>query len=350
MKYLNCYSKKDIRIEDIAIPHIDENEALVRTIFCGLCITDILKIIDDGIKKPVKLGHEVVGMIHKVGEKVKSIKEGDLVALYHRIPCFKCNYCLHKKYSMCRHARETNFDPQGFSEYIRLSAEHVQYNTFIIEDKNNLKNAAFTEPVATCIRAIENIPLLEEDRVAVIGCGTMGSIILKLLNYYNIRVLAVDIDDNKLEFAKKFGATQILNSKTGSVQEKIRMFAPQGLDAAILTVTNAETIELSLSCLREGGYIQVYAGPLKEKKIEVDFDKLYKKEIFILSLYSSYPEINRKSFNLLMNSKTNNLDFTPLISCILPIEKFEEGMDLVLSQKYFKILFYMNEEMGKAYQ
>lgn len=350
MKYLNCYSKNDIRIEDVAIPHIDENEALVKTIFCGLCITDMLKIMDDELKKPVKLGHEVVGMIHKVGKKVKSIKEGDLVALYHRIPCFKCNYCLHKKYSMCRHARETNFDPQGFSEYIRLSAEHVQYNTFIIEDKNNLKNASFTEPVATCIRAIENIPLLRGDKVAVFGCGTMGSIILKLLNYYDIKALAIDIDDSKLKFAEKFGAAQTLNSKTENIREKIRIFAPQGLDAAILTVTNTETIDLSLLHLREGGYIQVYGGPFKEKEIKVDFDRLYKKEIFILSLYSSYPDINRKSFNLLMNSKINNLDFTPLISGILPIEKFKEGMDMVLSRKYFKFLFYMNEEMGKAYK
>lgn len=345
MKYLNCYSKKDIRVDDVAIPDIAEDEALVRTIFCGLCITDVLKVIDDEIKKPAKLGHEVVGIIEKIGKKVENIKEGDLVALYHRIPCFKCNYCLHKKYSMCRHARETNLDPQGFSEFIRLSAEHVQYNTFVIKDKNYLKNAVFTEPVATCIRAIENIPLIEKDKVMVIGCGTMGSILLKLLNYFNINVLAVDIDDNKLEFAKNFGATETLNSKTGSTQEKIRLFAPQGLDAAILTVTNTETIDMSLSYLREGGYIQVFAGPLKEKIIETDFDKLYKKEISVLSSYSSYPEINRKSFDLLMDGKINNLDFTPLISHILPIERFEEGIDLALSQKSFKILFYMNEEI-----
>jgi len=345
MKYLNCYSKNDIRIDNVAIPCIDENEALVRTIFCGLCITDVLKVVDDNLKKPVKLGHEVVGIIEKVGKKVENIKEGDMVALYHRIPCFKCNYCLHKKYSMCKHARETNLDPQGFSEFIRLSAEHVQYNTFVIKDKNFLKNAVFTEPVATCIRAIENIPILEKDKIMVIGCGTMGSIFLKLLKYYNFNVLAVDIDDNKLEFAKKFGATETLNLKTGSTLEKIRLFAPQGLDSAILTVTNTETINLSLSCLREGGYIQVFAGPLKEKKIEADFDKLYKKEISILSLYSSYPEINRKSFDLLMDGKINNLDFTPLISHILPIERFKEGIDLALSQKSFKILFYINEEM-----
>lgn len=349
MKYLNCCSKKDISIDDVAIPRIDENEVLIKTIFCGLCITDVLKVMDDEVKKPTKLGHEVVGVVDKVGENVKNIKKDDLVALYHRIPCFKCNYCLHEKYSMCKHARETNFDPQGFSEYIRLSGEHVQHNIFVIEDKSNLKNAVFTEPVATCIRAIKSIPLLKKDKVIVVGCGTMGTIILKLLNYYGIDALAVDIDDKKLKFAEGFCGAQTLNSKSSDSKEKIKMFAPQGLDAVILTVTNSETVELTMSLLREGGYIQIFAGPLKEKRIEVDFDRLYKKEICIFSSYSSYPEVNRQSFDLLMNNKSNNLDFTPLISHVLPVERFMEGINLALSQKYYKILFYMNEELLKKY-
>jgi L-iditol 2-dehydrogenase len=349
MKYLNCYSKNDISIDDVAIPCIDENEVLVRTIFCGLCITDVLKVIDEAVKKPARLGHEVVGVLEKVGGKVKNYKIGDLVALYHRIPCFECNYCLHKKYSMCKHARETNFDPQGFSEFIRLSKEHVQHDIFLINDKNNLKNAVFTEPVATCIRAIANMPLLKKDKVMVVGCGTMGNIMLKLLNYYGINALAVDIDDNKLKFAEVFCRARILNPKSSGFKEKIKIFAPDGLDAVILTVTNSEIIEMAMSFLREGGFIQIFAGPLNEKRIEIDFDRLYKKEICIFSSYSSYPEVNRQSFNLLMRSKRNNLDFTPLISHVLPIERFKDGIDLALSQKYFKILFYMNEQLLKTY-
>jgi len=346
MKSLFCYSKEDIRIEDVDIPEIGDSEALIKTIFCGLCITDVAKVINPEVKKPTKLGHEVVGIVEKTGKGVSKIKKGDLLAIYHRIPCYSCNYCLHGNYSMCRHSRETNLDPQGFSEYIRLTEEHVKYDTFIIKDKNNLKNAAFTEPVACCIKAIEKMPLKRKDKVMVIGCGTMGIIFIRLLKaLYDAGVVAIDINDAKLEIARNFGADLTVNSKIDNVREKILKFVPNRFDAAVLTFTISETVDLAMSSVREGGSIQIFAGPLNERKIAIDFEELYKKELTLFSSYSSDPEPNRRSFNLLMDSKRNKLDFTPLISNILPIEEFKKGLDLALSQKSFKILYYFDEKI-----
>ena len=346
MKSLVCYSTQDIRIEEIEIPSIGDNEVLLKTIFCGLCITDVLKIIDPEVKKPPKLGHEVVGMIEKTGKKVRNVKKGDLVAVYHRIPCYTCNYCKHGKTSMCKHARQTNLDPQGFAEYIRLTEEHVKHDIFIIKDKNNIKNAAFTEPVATCIKAIENMNLKKKDNVMVIGCGPMGLIFVGLLKkiYENV-VIAISRSNEKLKVAKFFGADVIINSKKENVKKRISEFSQGGLDAAVLTFISSETINLSLSTIREGGCIQIFGGPLKEKNIAINFDDLYKKEKTILTSYSSDPEYNKKSFNLLMDSKNNKLDFTPLISNILPIEEFQKGVDLALSQKFFKNLFYFDKKL-----
>ena len=207
MKSLFCSSKEDIRIEEVDIPEIGDNEALIRTIFCGLCITDVAKVVNPEVKKPTKLGHEVVGIVEKTGKMVSKIKKGDLLAIYHRIPCYICNYCMHGNYSMCKHARETNLDPQGFSEFIRLTDEHIKYNTFIIKDKNNIKNAVFTEPAACCIKAIEKMPIKRKDKVMVIGCGTMGMIFIRLFKVlYDASVVAIDISDAKLETAGNFGA------------------------------------------------------------------------------------------------------------------------------------------------
>ncbi len=345
MKSLICYSENDIRVEDIEIPSISDNEVLVRTIFCGLCITDVLKVIDPQVKKPTKLGHEVVGMIEKTGKNIKNIKKGDFVAIYHRIPCQNCIYCAHGKTFMCKHARQTNLDPQGFAEYIRLTEEHVKHNIFIIKDKNNIKNAVFTEPVATCIKAIEKMNLIKDDKVMVIGCGPMGMIFIGLLkNLYKCFVIALSRTDEKLKIAKSFGADVIINSKKEDAKKRISKLTQVGLDGVFLTFTSSETVNLALSTTREGGYVQIFGGPLKEKEIAINFDDLYKKEKAVITSYSSDPEYNKKSFYLLMDSKNNNLDFTPLISNILPIEDFKKGVDLALTQKTFKILFYFNKD------
>jgi L-iditol 2-dehydrogenase len=346
MKSLICYSKEDIRIEDVDIPEIGGSEALIKTIFCGLCGSDIVKIINPEVKKPTKLGHEVVGIVEKTGKMVSKIKKGDIIAISHHIPCYSCNYCLHGNYSMCKHFGETNLDPQGFSEYIRLTEEHVKYNTFTVKDENNLKNAVFTEPAACCLRAIEKIPLKRKDKVMVIGCGTIGIIFIGLLKtLYDASIAAIDIDDAKLEIAGNFGADLTVNSKIDNVKEKILKFAPGRFDAAVLTFTVPDTLDLAMSSVREGGSIQIFAGPSKERKIAIDFDDLYKKELTIFSSYSSDPESMRKSFDLLVDKKLDKLDFAPLISNILPIEEFKKGLDLALSQKSFKILYYFDENL-----
>jgi L-iditol 2-dehydrogenase len=346
MKSLFCSSKEDIRIEDVGIPEIGDSEALIKTIFCGLCGSDIVKIINPEVKKPTKLGHEVVGIVEKAGKRVSKIKKGDIIAISHHIPCYSCNYCLHGNYSMCKHFKETNLDPQGFSEFVRLTEEHVIYNTFTVKDENNLKNAVFTEPAACCLRAIDKMPIKRKDKVIVIGCGTIGIIFIGLLKtLYDASIAAVDISDARLEIARNFGADLTVNSKIDNVREKILKFTPGGFDAAVLTITIPDTVDLAMFSVREGGSIQIFAGPSRERKIAIDFEDLYKKELTLFSSYSSDPESMRKSFGLLMDSKLNKLDFTPLISDILPIEEFKKGLDLALSQESFKILYYFDKKM-----
>ena len=341
MKTLSCYSKEDIRIEDIPIPYIGADEILLRTIYCGLCGSDIAKIIDPEVKKPTQLGHEVIAIIEKTGSKVKKFKKGDLVCVSHHIPCFDCVYCDHLNFSMCRHFRETNLDPQGFTEYIRLSEEHVKYNTFLIDYTKYLKNAIFIEPVACCLRAVEKNNLKKGDKVVVIGCGTIGIIFISLFKFlYNAKVTAVDIDNNKLEYARKFGADLTINSKAEDLKEKISTITDTGFDVIELTYITKETVNVAMRLVRAGGSIQVFAGPSKERRIEIDFEDFYKREITLFSSYSSSTDVCKKSFNLLRDGK---IDFTKLISKILPIEDFKTGLALALSQKYFKIIFYFNE-------
>ena len=347
MKTLVCYSKENLKIKNASVPVVGRDEVLIRTILCGLCGSDIIKIISPDVKKPVKLGHEVVGVVEKVGPEVNetgnAIKKGDIVVVSHHIPCYSCIYCDHGNYSMCKHFKETNLDPQGFSEYIKLSGEHIRYNTFVVEDNKNIKNIIFTEPTACCLRAVKRIDIKQNDNIMVVGCGTIGIIFISLFKLlYNAKVIAIDINSNKLKYAKKFGADLTINSKKENVREKISKFSSSGVDVAELTVTTPQTIEMAMDSVRPGGYIQIFSGPSTQQEISINFEHLYKKELTIFSSYSTTPEALKESFYFL---KDYNLDFSSLVSGILPIEQFKEGLDLALSQKAFKILYYFDKNL-----
>jgi L-iditol 2-dehydrogenase len=340
MKVLTCYSSEDIRIEDRPVPDIGDDEVLLKTVYCGLCGTDIVKIANPGVKKPVPLGHEVVGLVEKTGANVEKFKNGDFLAVSHHIPCFDCVYCDHLNFSMCRHFRNTNIYPQGFSEYIRLSAEHIKYNAFLIEDEKYLKNAVFMEPAACCLRAVGRLNIKNGDSILVIGCGTIGIIFISLLRFlFRVRIAAVDIDDCKLSTAERFGAELITNPEIQDTVSSIKSFSDTGFDAAILTYTSQGTVSTAMEAIRAGGIILVFAGPSGERKISVDFESLYKNEVMLLSSYSASPQSCSKSFELLKDGK---IDYTPIISGVFPVEDFREGLEMALSQKYFKIIYYFD--------
>ena len=349
MKTLVCYSKENIKIENTNVPVVGKDEVLIRTILCGLCGSDIVKIMSPDVKKPVKLGHEAVGVVEKVGPEVKkarnAVKKGDIVAVTHHIPCYSCIYCDHGNYSMCSHFRETNLDPQGFSEYIKLSGEHVKYNTFVVENKKIIKNVIFTEPTACCLRAVKRVDIKNNDIAMVVGCGTIGIIFISLFKLlYNAKVIAVDIDSKKLKYAKKFGADLTINSKKENIREKVSKFSSTGVDIVELTVTTPQTTRMAMDNVRPGGHIQIFAGPAAQHEISINFEHLYKKELTILSSYSATPEASKESFYYL---KDYRLDFRSLISEVLPIDQFEKGLDLALSQKTFKVLYYFDKNLVK---
>jgi L-iditol 2-dehydrogenase len=148
---------------------------------------------------------------------------------------------------MCRHFKETNLDPQSFSEYIRLSGEHIRYNTFIVEDNKNIKNVIFTEPTACCLRAVKRIDIKKNDNIMVVGCGTIGIIFISLFKLlYNTKVVAIDINSDKLKYAKKFGADLIINSKKENISERLSEFSSSGVDVVVLTVTTPQTTEMAM--------------------------------------------------------------------------------------------------------
>ncbi|MCL5073928.1 MAG: alcohol dehydrogenase catalytic domain-containing protein [Actinobacteria bacterium] len=336
MKALFCYNAKDFRIEEVEKPAIADNEMLIEMLCCGLCGSDIIKIFDENLKKPDIYGHEVVGKVVETGRNVKKFKLGDIVVAAHHIPCGKCHYCQHGSHSMCNQFKETNIIPGGFSQYIMLSDKHINNTTFKLPDGFDLLKTLFTEPLACCIRAMDRIERLENDIFSVVGAGAIGVLFIQLIKLEKLKVVVIDMDQNRLELAKKIGADFIINPSDSNLFEEIKKISSTGIDTAILTVTNRNTINDAISYIRMGGNISIFGMAEKESIIPVDFGKVYKNEITIKSSYSSTPQTLARAYEMIISGKINVI---PLISEILPLKDFKTGLDLMLGRKIYKAFY-----------
>ena len=339
MKALFCYSADDFRLEEIEKPQIQKDEMLIEMLYTGLCGSDIIKIFDPAVKKPAVFGHEVVGRVVEKGADVSKFNEGDLVVAAHHIPCYRCHYCLHGNYTMCRHFKETNIYPGSFCQYIKLSKEHIDNTAFKIQPGSSLLELLFMEPLACCIRTIDKIKILKGDIMAVVGAGVIGILFIQLINLYGGKVIAIEPDEKRLLLAKSLGAEYTVNPikiKNNNVQDEIRSIAPEGADAAVLSVTNKDTIGPALFYIRDGGTVIIFGAAGEDSIMEVDFQNIYKRELTITSSYSATPETLDRAYNMIVKKE---IKLSPLISEVLHLSDFKKGLDMVLQKKIYKAIF-----------
>ena len=336
MKALLCYSQNEFKLEEIDKPEIREEEMLIEMLYTGLCGSDIVKIFDPAVRKPAVFGHEVVGRVVETGKNVTGFKTGDIVVTAHHIPCYRCHYCLHGNHSMCRHFKETNIYPGSFCQYIRLSKEHIRYTTFKVPPDLNLLEALFIEPLACCIRAMDRIAFCKNDIFSVVGTGIIGMLFIQLIKLAGGRVAAIDLDDERLSLARILGAGYTINPSNKNVAREIKNITARGIDIAVLTVTNKNTLSEALLYLRDGGTVNIFGASGKESRFEVDLENVYKRELTIISSYSATPETLRRTYDIVTGKKIN---LSPLIPEVLPLSDFKNGLDLMMQRKIYKAVF-----------
>lgn len=336
MKALLCYSQDKFKLEEIDRPGILQDEMLIEMLYTGLCGSDIVKIMDPGVKKPAVFGHEIVGRVVETGKNVNEFKKGDIVVTAHHIPCYRCHYCLHGNHSMCRHFKETNIYPGSFCQYVRLSGEHIKYTTFKVPPDLNPVEALFIEPLACCIRAMDRIEFHKNDIFSVVGTGVIGMLFIQLIKSSGGKVVAIDLDDERLSLARTLGADHIINPSNKIVTGEIKNITTEGIDAAILTVTNKNTLSDALSYIRDGGTASIFGASGKESRFVIDLENVYKRELTIMSSYSATPESLKRAFDIVTGKK---LKISPLLSGVLPLSDFKKGLDLMMQKKIYKAVF-----------
>ena len=167
MKAVTLREGGTLGLEAWATPAAGAGELLLRVRGCGLCGSDIAKVVAPPAVLPVVLGHEVVGDVVAVGPGGGGFEVGDRLVVAHHVPCFACHYCRRGSPSMCRSFKTVNLDPGGFAEYLRVPAPNVQHAAFKVPKTLSDEAASFTEPLACCLRAVKRarVRRSEERRV-----------------------------------------------------------------------------------------------------------------------------------------------------------------------------------------
>lgn len=289
--------------------------AIVMTLGCGLCGSDIVKFRHKIVHDGAVLGHEIVAEILEINSDTK-FKKGDRIVTSHHIPCGECNFCRHGNVPMCEHFKKTNIFPGGFSEKVFVSEEHLQNVAYLVPENMTDEEISFYEPLGCCIRAIKRCALQKDDTALIVGLGSIGLLMGEGLKAMGYKVYGCDLIPERIELAKKMGIEPFDFSF-----EVDGVFMTSGADKAIDT---------ALKAVRSGGKILVFSStPLSNGYPN---NEIYYKELTVLGSYSPSPADLKDSFDLLASGKVNVKGLTT----VYPLDKIQQAFDDTVANKIFK--------------
>jgi L-iditol 2-dehydrogenase len=326
MRVAMYYHNKDVRIEEMEIPRIGPDELLVKIWASGICGSDVLEWYRVP-KAPRVLGHEIAGEIVEVGKDVEGWKEGDRVFVSHHVPCNMCRYCLADHHAVCDTLKSTNFDPGGFSEYVRVPPINVRNGVYALPDSMTYEQAVFIEPLACVYRGQHNAGWKPGRSVLVIGSGIAGLLHIKLTRLAGAsRVIAVDVTSERLEAALRCGADVALSAGPDLI-ERVREANENRLADLIIVCTGAEqALGEAFHAVDRGGTILFFAPADPEARVEIPFNHVWWQELTITSSYAGSPRDIRAAITLISSGK---MDVTDMITHRLPLDSIGEGFSLV---------------------
>ncbi|MBD1555636.1 alcohol dehydrogenase catalytic domain-containing protein [Vibrio sp. S9_S30] len=334
-----AYAPGDYRLEEVETPTVGEGEILAKVEACGICAGDIKSFSgapsfwgDDTqpayIKAPMIPGHEFVARVVKVGEGVEEFAVGDRVISEQIVPCWNCRFCNRGQYWMCQKHDVYGFQNNvngGMAEYIKFPKEAINFK---VPEELPIEKAVLIEPYACSMHAVQRANIQLGDTVVIAGAGTLGLGMIGAAKKAGAETLVVlDMKDERLELAKKFGADVVLNpSKVDPETEIKAMTEGYGCDVYIEATGHPKSVEQGLAAIRNlGRFIEfsVFKDP-----VTVDWSIISdRKELDVLGSHLGpycYPLV-------IKGLQDGSLPCEGVVTHLLPLTEFEKGFDLVTS-------------------
>ncbi len=339
-----------LQVEDVAVEDPHRGEVMVRVAAGGVCHSDLHVINGDlTAPLPVVLGHEGAGVVEKVGEGVDEFRPGDHVVLLWRASCGNCLYCLSGRPALCELGAGIRWSGRladGTSRFRRGDQEirhHAGVSSFSeltvlpreglvkIDPSVPLEKAAIVGcAVMTGVGAVINTARVEPGAsMVVVGCGGVG---LNAIQGGALagaeKIIAVDVLDNKLEYARQFGATHLINaSRVDPIEAVKEATGGRGADYAFEVIGNVKTIAQAYQMIRRGGTLVVVGVAPMGAEVAINASSIMLDEKTIRgSLYGScQPKLDAP--RMLNLYKAGKLKLDELISREYPLEQINDAFD-----------------------
>jgi 2-desacetyl-2-hydroxyethyl bacteriochlorophyllide A dehydrogenase len=315
MQALTILGPNQAKVEERPKPTPGLGEVLVRVAACGICGTDVHIYRGEYLGEyPIVPGHEFAGDVAAVGSGVSRLRVGDRVAIEPNIACGNCEACLNNRQNFCHNWQAIGVThPGGMAQYV-VAPETTAFDIGALP----FEVAAFMEPLSCVVHGIERAEIRLADRVAILGAGPIGLLLLQVaLHYGAADVTVLERQDARAELAVALGARRTLrrlDDLPGSAYDLV-------VDATGATDVMARTVALA----RPGGSILLFGVPPRGAALTLDAFSVFEKGLSIRSSYTS----RRNSLQAIALLTSGAVKVAELVSHRLPLEAFEHGVDLI---------------------
>ena len=335
MKAAVLVEPRKMEIQDVDDPKMTDTRVLVKIRNCGICtLEQRLYRGDLKIYYPLIPGHEASGEIVEIGSRViGEFEVGMRVALDLVTRCGQCYYCRTGNSNQC----SNRFKPGqqvlgGFGEYIAVRGAQVHP----IADSTTFQEAAFSEPVACCIRSLKKINATLGETVLVIGAGPMGLMHLQVARSMGARVFVSDPDTTRLEIAKELGAYAVVDPSAEDLKEVIKaQTGGIGVDACVVTSPAKAALSSGISALSKGGRLNIYTSYLEEMPLPLDANNAHRNENLITGSEGRTPIDFHQAVKIIGYGMIN---VKPLVSKVVDYDHITEGIELAMEQASIRVL------------
>lgn len=328
------YGVRDIRVERFAAPNIQPDEVLVRVTRVGVCGSDVHYFTEGRVgnfvvDSPLVLGHEAAGVVVDIGSQVERLQPGERVAIEPGYPCRKCFYCKAGRYNLCPNVTFMATPPVdgAFCEYVAWPQDFV----YPLPESMTDEEGAMMEPLSVGLWAVERGGVRPGDTVAVFGSGPIGLLTLQAARAAGATTLiAVDVEDYRLEHARRLGATHTFNDRQGTALREIRQLVgplrdlPErycGVDVAFETAGSLITTRNAVAAVRAGG-AAVLVGLPPQPMVEIDLVSAASREVDIRGMFryaNRYPPA-------VALTEAGRVDVASLVTHHFPLTEVEEAL------------------------
>lgn len=281
-----------IEFREVPIPEIGEQEVLVKIMKIGICGSDIHVYHGEHpfTSYPVTQGHEVSGMVEKIGSGVSGLSVGQKVTIQPQVVCGECYPCRHGKYNLCEELKVMGFQTTGVaSHYFAVDAAKVTP----LPEEMSFDEGAMIEPLAVAVHAVKRAGDVKGAKIAVLGAGPIGILVAQTAKGMGAEsVMITDVSDLRLKKAKECGADFCVNTKDKNFGEAmLEHFGPDKADVIYDCAGNNITMGQAIQYARKGSTIilvAVFAGlgqvdlaVLNDHELDLNTSMMYRNEDYL---------------------------------------------------------------------